>query len=233
MARNDWQDNLAALVARSSGSLSEGAADALTRLLRTGSGAAAHEDRAIPVAPGGTAAPERRLAGAAEGLIGQASGLSERLAELVRATQSQARSVEDNTAALSQQTASRVADTVKAVTGSLGGFSPLSAGPAFLPLISGLAKLFGGGGEKAAPEAAPFTLPAPLRVEAGVSGQGLGEIRYDAGGTPRAVTPAPQIHISVQAMDSRSFLDHSEEIARAVREAMLESHALSDVVGEW
>jgi hypothetical protein len=33
-------------------------------------------------------------------------------------------------------------------------------------------------------------------------------------------------------MDSRSFLEHSDEIARAVREAMLNSHALNDVVSE-
>jgi hypothetical protein len=42
----------------------------------------------------------------------------------------------------------------------------------------------------------------------------------------------PPIQITVQAMDSRSFLDHSDDIARAVREAMLHSHSLNDVVGE-
>ncbi len=40
------------------------------------------------------------------------------------------------------------------------------------------------------------------------------------------------VNVQVQAMDSRSFLDHSQEIARAVREAMLNSHALNDVVSE-
>jgi hypothetical protein len=44
--------------------------------------------------------------------------------------------------------------------------------------------------------------------------------------------PAPQITIQVQAIDSRSFQDHSAEIAQAVREAMLNSHALNDVVNE-
>jgi hypothetical protein len=33
-------------------------------------------------------------------------------------------------------------------------------------------------------------------------------------------------------MDSRSFADHSDEIARAVREAMLRSHSLNDVIAE-
>jgi len=33
-------------------------------------------------------------------------------------------------------------------------------------------------------------------------------------------------------MDSKSFLDHSNEIANAVREAILNSHSLNDVVLE-
>ena len=33
-------------------------------------------------------------------------------------------------------------------------------------------------------------------------------------------------------MDSRSFLDHSDEIANAVREAVLNSHSLRDVLTE-
>ena len=41
-----------------------------------------------------------------------------------------------------------------------------------------------------------------------------------------------QVTVQVQAMDSRSFLDHSEEIARAVRQAMLNSHGINDVVTE-
>ncbi len=43
---------------------------------------------------------------------------------------------------------------------------------------------------------------------------------------------APQITVQVQAMDSRSFLDHSEEIARAVRQAMLNSNGINDVITE-
>jgi hypothetical protein len=40
------------------------------------------------------------------------------------------------------------------------------------------------------------------------------------------------ITVNVQAMDSQSFLDRREDIARAVREAMLQSHSLNDVVSE-
>ena len=44
--------------------------------------------------------------------------------------------------------------------------------------------------------------------------------------------PAPQITVNVQAMDSQSFLDHRSEIARAVRDAMLNSNSINDVVND-
>ncbi|SPF33179.1 conserved hypothetical protein [Candidatus Sulfopaludibacter sp. SbA4] len=44
--------------------------------------------------------------------------------------------------------------------------------------------------------------------------------------------PAPQITVNVQAMDARSFLDRSSDIAAAVRDAMLNSNAINDVVNE-
>ena len=44
-------------------------------------------------------------------------------------------------------------------------------------------------------------------------------------------TAAPsQITVQVQAMDSQSFLDHSSDIALAVRQAMLQSSVLNDVI---
>jgi hypothetical protein len=43
---------------------------------------------------------------------------------------------------------------------------------------------------------------------------------------------ATQVTVQVQAMDSRSFLDHREEIARAVRQAVLRSHSLNDVLAD-
>lgn len=42
----------------------------------------------------------------------------------------------------------------------------------------------------------------------------------------------PSISIQVNAMDSRSFLDHSHDIALAVRDAMLNLNALNDVVND-
>ena len=47
-----------------------------------------------------------------------------------------------------------------------------------------------------------------------------------------AQSNSTQITVQVQAMDSQSFLDHSNDIALAVRQAMLESSVLNDVIRE-
>jgi hypothetical protein len=43
---------------------------------------------------------------------------------------------------------------------------------------------------------------------------------------------SPQITVNVQAMDARSFLDRSHDIAAAVRDAMLNSNSINDVVND-
>jgi hypothetical protein len=112
-------------------------------------------------------------------------------------------------------------------------------GPGLLlsPLISGVLKLFGGGGGSSdPPPLVKFALPSSLNVNAGVSASVGGPFGVDAGqgGLPRPVVQAaaPQITVQVQAMDSQSFMDRSGDIARAVRQAMLESSVLNDVVRE-
>lgn len=106
-------------------------------------------------------------------------------------------------------------------------------------LIKGITRLFGGAEEpKTLPPLIEFALPESIRVQAGVSDRvpgGAFLIDYGQGGTPRPRTAeASQTNITVQvhAMDSRSFLDHSGDIARAVRQAMLESSVLNDVIRE-
>jgi hypothetical protein len=50
---------------------------------------------------------------------------------------------------------------------------------------------------------------------------------------PAAASPAaPQITVNVQAMDARSFLDRSSDIAAAVRDAMLSLNPINDVVND-
>ena len=109
------------------------------------------------------------------------------------------------------------------------------------PLATGLLALFGRGSSTPEPLSATLFEPTPaIAVEAGLtSDRQFTRISYGADGVARSVgsprsAPAatPPIQINVQAMDSRSFMDHSDDIARAVQQAMLHSHALNDVVSE-
>ena len=119
------------------------------------------------------------------------------------------------------------------------------AGLSLRPLISGLANLFGGSGDSSTSSSIPvpltkFALAPSIHVNGGVSESGGPAFAVDnpQGGLPRAAPTAgqgsapAQITVQVQAMDSQSFLDHSGDIARAVRQAMLESSVLNDVIRE-
>ncbi len=97
-------------------------------------------------------------------------------------------------------------------------------------LVSGLIGLFGGGKPQAPPPLMKFGLPQAVSVEAGVTRKGqFVPVNYSQNGLPRssAVEPAPP-----PPMDSRWFMDHSADIARAVKEAMLNSHSINDVVAD-
>jgi hypothetical protein len=100
------------------------------------------------------------------------------------------------------------------------------------PMVRGLLGLFGSGDREENPALFPmYSAPPPVAVEAGLDGsRQFTNINYSGSGLPRAT--APVVQVNVQAMDSRSFMDHSDEIARAVKEAMLNSHGLNDVVME-
>jgi hypothetical protein len=111
------------------------------------------------------------------------------------------------------------------------------------PLAKAIFSLFGGGSKEEEEPLVKYTLPPHLRFEA-ASGSGAEMLGVDYGqnglaraqnaaGASSGATAAPaQVTVQVNAMDSRSFLDHKDEIARAVREAMLNMHALNDVVNE-
>lgn len=142
----------------------------------------------------------------------------------------------------------RMTAAVSAGTSLLSGDMPGISGSAIIDRFSGglpmlglarsLIRLFtGGSAEPSTLAPVRFELPEPLRLEAGLGAEvGPRAVDFDQFGRPRlGASPrmigAP-VSIQVQAVDSRSFLDHSDEIARAVREALLNSHALSDVLLE-
>jgi hypothetical protein len=133
------------------------------------------------------------------------------------------------------QTGSSSGTTAQSVLNSINQF--FGAGLGLSPLISGIASLFGGGGSSAPAALVRFALPPAVQEQAGISEAAptsASGIDYGAGGVARSTTPAAaapaQITVQVQAMDSQSFLDHSQDIALAVRQAMLESSVLSDVI---
>ncbi len=115
-----------------------------------------------------------------------------------------------------------------AVAGALGN------GFGVAPLIGGLASLFGGGGSSAPPPLSVYTAPESIQFEGDVyRGEGMTDWSGSRGVASGASLPSnAQITVQVNAMDSRSFLDHSQEIANAVRQAMLNSSSLNDVVSD-
>lgn len=143
-------------------------------------------------------------------------------------------------------------------TSSSAGSSVLSvaskvfeSGLGLVPLVTGLLGLFDGGAS-APPPLVKYAMPQRLYFTGADTGSGVGEANYDQMGMPRvsgaavdrsssapsttgsasAGSYAPQINVTVQAMDARSFMDHSTEIAQAVRQAMLNLSSINDVVNE-
>jgi hypothetical protein len=190
---------------------------------------------------------------AAAGSLAQTDGLVSLLAGLRTLQPGQSAAVAANTQAVLQGTVANATSGGSSMLASVGKavWSKLGAGLTLSPLISGLVRLFGGGTPESPPALVEYSRPQAIQFEGAVArsaGPQLYALGYDQYGRPRAMgeeegrvdagrmdygqQPAPQITIQVQAMDSRSFQDHSAEIAQAVREAMLNSHALNDVVNE-
>jgi len=99
------------------------------------------------------------------------------------------------------------------------------------PILAGLSALFGGSGQQTLPALTKYVAPDPVSLSLGVSngGQNISAASYGQSGLSRV---APAITVNVNAIDSKSFSDHSEAIAQVVRDAMLNSGALTDVMAE-
>ncbi|MEZ5398300.1 MAG: hypothetical protein R2729_01445 [Bryobacteraceae bacterium] len=164
------------------------------------------------------------------------SPLADALADLRAATIQQSIAIQQSTDAIADSrgpsllSAASTAGDVAATAGQgLAGTIPR--------LIATLRRLFGEDESPATPSLSPFALPPSINLEAGLPSSGTPEllpVAADYTGLPRRLPQAgpasPAITINVSAMDSRSFVDSSEEIARAVRHALLNSHALRTVV---
>jgi hypothetical protein len=179
--------------------------------------------------------------GSNSGLADQLTQLTQQLQQLQTVNQAAVTAEQANTQAISlnsttktsggSSTASTVGGTIESVLGLGSGLSPL---------ITGLMSLFGGGGGSSTQAPlANLILPPQESVNAGINEAALPQsfgVNYGQGGQPRpnaqssSAPPATQITVQVQALDSQSFLDHSNDIAMAVRQAMLESNVLNDVI---
>jgi hypothetical protein len=131
-----------------------------------------------------------------------------------------------------------------AVAPSAGGVagSILSGGGLLSPIIGGIMSLFGSGSSSTPAALETFTMPPALNVDATggqTTGGQLAGSDYGSNGLPRAETlpqtspqKASNVTVQVNAMDSRSFLDRSNDIASAVRQAILSNHSINDVLAE-
>jgi len=167
----------------------------------------------------------------------QLASLAAQITSLTSAQQEATSALQDNTQAVTQNTSTKsgggsTAGTVESAASSLlgGGLSSLS------PLLGGLLSLFGGGGQTLAVQP-PYMLPSPVQSDAGVTARAPGQVTpvsYSNTGQARAQTAssATQVTVQVNAMDSQSFLDHSDDIAMAVKQAILNSSSLNDVIAE-
>ncbi|HML15625.1 MAG TPA: hypothetical protein VK419_01315 [Bryobacteraceae bacterium] len=173
-------------------------------------------------------------------LSGQLTSLTQQLQQLETVNQEQITSLEQNTQAVTQNSSAKESGGTS-TAGSVGSTleSVLGFGLGLSPLISGLVSLFGGGGGSSQPAPlVPYVAPLPVSGTAGISASSAGASSVDTadGGLPRpqpaATASSAQITVQVQAMDSQSFLDHSNDIAMAVRQAMLQSTTLNDVIRE-
>jgi hypothetical protein len=125
--------------------------------------------------------------------------------------------------------------TAKPDTSSAGSIAldVVKSGLGLVPLVTTLFGLFGGGDDPAPSPLVKYAMPARVNFEAAETADGMASVDYGQSGAPRSYAAAPQqVNVTVQAMDARSFLDRSSDIAAAVREAMLNLNSINDVVNE-
>jgi hypothetical protein len=166
------------------------------------------------------------------------SQAGQQIEQLQAAYQQQSSLITENTQALESSTSAHSGSSAAGVLGSVT--SSLFGGALGLlsPIISGIASLFGG---SSTPQALPiYTPPPPISISGVVQAtpapaQTSASPSASGGSQAAASSPqssAPQITVNVSAMDSQSFMDRSNDIASAVREAMLNMHPINNVVAE-
>lgn len=233
---NDIRQELLRLVRAQSGEpMSAGDGGALPRL-NSSTGAPQNEQPAAAAGDAAANSPSAELARQLEALKRQLGAVEEISKLQAQQLEKNTRAVADSAAAQSGRSAGTVAQDIVSTVRGAGGLGVLGS-----PLAGLFSRLFRRGGDETPAVLPVASQPAPIREDLALptSASGLAQVSYRGDGVPRPVAaatpsaaPVANLTIQVQTMDSRSFLDNSDQIARAVREAMLNSHALNDVIGE-
>ncbi|HZL57523.1 MAG TPA: hypothetical protein VFC21_10595 [Bryobacteraceae bacterium] len=169
-------------------------------------------------------------------LSGALSQAGQQIQQLQSVYSQQANLIAENTQALQGNTSAQSGHSAGGTLGSAAS-SLFGGALGFLsPIVSGIASLFGGG--SSTPAALPiYTPPSPVAINSVVQApapksQSVPQASAPAPGAPAQSSPAAQITVNVNAMDSQSFMDRSNDIADAVRSAMLNMHPINDVVAD-
>jgi hypothetical protein len=105
------------------------------------------------------------------------------------------------------------------------------------PILGGILRLFGGNTSEERPPLPLAAKPTTAHLELGIRNGDGGYYLIDReeNGLPRANKPfgAPAVVVQVEAMDSRSFLDRTPEIAEALQRALLESEGMQRLLATW
>ena len=165
----------------------------------------------------------------------QMSSLVSQITGLNATEQSAINAIQGNTQAVTQNTSSKGSGTSAASQVGSAAESLFGGALSLSPILSGILSLFGGGSSGPTTQMTPFMLPAPVQYQAGLaSSGGVTPVSFGEGAQPRAqgASSTTQVTVQVNAMDSQSFLDHSDDIANAVKTALLNSNSLGDVIAD-
>ena len=117
------------------------------------------------------------------------------------------------------------------VSSLFAGFFGKAGGSSGSRVTDLLGLLGGSGGGNRATAALPlYSAPQRVQVQAGLRGGVVSSSDTNSAGGSRG--GQPQVTLHIQAMDTQSILNRSTDIAQAVRQAMLQSHPINDVVAD-
>ncbi|MGC8883490.1 MAG: hypothetical protein ACP5UT_11700 [Bryobacteraceae bacterium] len=177
---------------------------------------------------------EARIAEAVQAAAGRRARNGENLAEAVAGSQVRPTDEGEQIAAVVGSIVSRLDGLIQPAASPSSAWR--NAAASLNPLIGGLLRLFGGGGEEPAPQLPLAPRFKTVRYEAAYEEgkEGVFLVDRDQSGTLRraAVPATTQVVVQVDALDSHSFLERAPEIAEALRKVLLESDGIRAVLDE-